>query len=80
MNWRKLFPGTLGILIVNIRSRKVWLSASALEVIAIAHARKLPGDAKQRLDTLEQRLENSEVMQIRTLRSIEREDDAQVFA
>ena len=43
-------------------------------------ARELGGEAKQRFDTLAQRLGGSEVMRIRTLRPLEREDDALVFA
>ncbi|MBP6683091.1 MAG: glutathione S-transferase family protein [Halioglobus sp.] len=43
-------------------------------------ARELQGEAKQRFDTLAQRLGGSEVMRIRTLRPLEREDDALVFA
>ena len=43
-------------------------------------ARELQGEAKQRFETLAQRLGGSEVMRIRTLRPLEREDDALVFA
>jgi len=43
-------------------------------------ARELEGDAKARFDALAQRLGGRAVMQIRTSRALEREDDALVFA